>query len=131
MNVRGQGVALVLAAQGAVYIGTGLWPVVHLASFESVTGPKSEPFLVHTVGLLLFTIGVPLLRSLRDASRRSSELLWLAGGTAASLGAIDVVYWLNGRLENIYLLDAAMEFVFVANAVLGWLAIRRSVSSTA
>jgi hypothetical protein len=80
--------------------------------------------------MLLFTIGATLLRSLRGVSRPSSELLWLAGGSAVSLGAIDLVHWFNGRLTDVYLLDAAMEFVFVTNAVLGWLAIHRSTTPT-
>lgn len=102
----------VLHVQGWVYVTTGLWPVVHLESFEHVTGEKYDDFLVHTVGLLLFVVGAVLVYALR-AGRASRELALVAAGTASTLGLIDVVYFLNGRLPPIYLLDAVAEFVFV------------------
>jgi putative copper export protein len=102
-----------LYVQAVVYVVTGLWPIVHLESFEAVTGEKYDDFLVHTVGLLLFVVGAVLLQALRRR-RESPELLWIAAGTAASLAAIDVTYWLGGRLAPIYLLDAAAELAFVA-----------------
>ena len=42
---------------------TGIWPVVHMPSFIAVTGPKTDLWLVRTVGLLIAGIG---LCSLRD-----------------------------------------------------------------
>lgn len=66
-----------LHVQGWVYVVTGLWPVVHLASFEVVTGEKYDDFLVHTVGLLLFVVGAVLLRALR-IDRLSAEIAALA-----------------------------------------------------
>ena len=32
----------VLRVQGSYYLVTGLWPLVHLASFEAITGPKVD-----------------------------------------------------------------------------------------
>jgi hypothetical protein len=113
----------VLHAQGWVYVVTGAWPVLHLASFEHVTGEKYDDFLVHTVGLLLFVIGVGLLLALRRASL-SVELALVAAGTAASLAAIDVAWYLNGRLPPIYLLDAAAEIVFLAAGIVAWASLR-------
>lgn len=101
-----------LVVQGWVYVVTGLWPVVHLASFEHVTGEKFDDFLVHTVGLLLFVIGAALLRALR-AGRLSAEIALVATGSALVLALIDVTYFATGRLPPIYLLDAAAELVFV------------------
>jgi hypothetical protein len=103
---------LLLHVQGAVYLITGLWPVVHLASFERVTGEKYDDFLVHTVGLLLGVVGAVILRALRK-ERYTAEVGLMAAGTATALGAIDLVYWANGRLPPIYLLDAAAELVFL------------------
>jgi hypothetical protein len=113
-----------LHVQGWLYVATGLWPVVHLHSFEQVTGEKYDDFLVKTVGLLLFVIGVVLLRGLH-LQRLSPELLWLAAGSAAALGVIDVVYYVNGRLWPVYLLDAAVETVFVIAALVGLRSARR------
>ncbi|HET9695072.1 MAG TPA: hypothetical protein VFP48_11880 [Steroidobacteraceae bacterium] len=66
-----------LHVQGWVYVATGLWPVVHLASFGGFTGEKYDDFLVHTVGLLLFVVGAVLLRALR-IDRLSAEIAALA-----------------------------------------------------
>ena len=111
------GARFVLALQGAVYVVPGLWPVVHLPSFERATGEKYDDFLVHTVGLLLFVLGVALLSALRRAAL-TPELLWVAAGSGLSLFAIDVGYWLGGRLPPVYLLDAAAELVFALSALL-------------
>jgi hypothetical protein len=112
----GAGARIVLSVQAVVYVVTGAWPLVHLGSFEWVTGEKYDDFLVHTVGLLLFVVGGVLLLALRRAVL-TTELLWAAAGTAASLLVIDVTYWWNGRLAAIYLVDAAAEAVFVAAAL--------------
>lgn len=101
-----------LLGQGWLYVVTGLWPVVHLESFELVTGEKYDDFLVHTVGLLLFVVGAVLLRALRR-DRPSAEIVAMATGTALALCLIDVVYFANGRLPPVYLLDAAVELVFI------------------
>lgn len=118
----------VLATQGWVYVVTGLWPVVHLGSFEHVTGEKYDDFLVHTVGLLLFVVGAVLLRALRGG-RLSTEVVAMAVGTALVLCLIDVVYFANGRLPPIYLLDAAAEFVFCLVG-LAWLLQQRGRRDT-
>lgn len=113
-----------LYAQGVVYVVTGLWPVVHLESFEAVTGQKYDDFLVHTVGLLLAVVGAVLVLALWRR-RESPELLWIAAGTAASLAAIDVTYWFAGRLAPVYLLDAAAELAFIAANVVRLQALAR------
>jgi hypothetical protein len=117
-----------LHVQGWVYVTTGLWPVVHLASFEYVTGEKYDDFLVHTAGLLLFVIGASLLRALH-AGRPLTDVVRVSAGAAASLLAIDVVYFLNGRLPPIYLLDAAAEFVFLAAGIVSIVVQRRAPGS--
>lgn len=103
----------VLAAQGALYVVTGVWPLLHMASFEAVTGPKTDDWLVHTVGLLLAVIGVALLAA---AARRVVDGLAvaLAIGVALSLAVIEVVYVSNGTIARIYLADAAIEGLFAA-----------------
>ena len=40
-----------LTVQGLFYVVTGLWPLVSLSTFEFVTGPKTDDWLVHMVGL--------------------------------------------------------------------------------
>ena len=87
-----------LVGTQAVYYGTtGLWPLVHLTSFELVTGPKIDDWLVHMVGLLAAVIGIVL--GLAAARNRvwSAEVVTLAGGSALAFAAIDLWYGLSGR----------------------------------
>ena len=116
----------VLHVQGWVYVVTGLWPVVHLQSFEQVTGEKYDDFLVHTVGLLLFVIGVVLLRALH-ARRPLADVALVAAGAAGSLLAIDVTYFVGGRLAPVYLLDAAAELVFLLAGIVAFVREQRAV----
>jgi hypothetical protein len=103
--------------QGAYYLGTGLWPIVHLPSFEAVTGPKPEGWLVKTVGALISVVGATAL--LAGVRRRASpELRLLAGGSALAMGVVDVVYPAKGRISPVYLLDALPELALA----LGWAA---------
>jgi hypothetical protein len=102
-------------AQGAYDVVTGVWPIVHLRSFEAITGPKLEGWLVKTVGALIAVVGGTLL-SAGLRRRVSPEVMLLAAGSAAALGAVDVVYASRRRISPVYLLDAFAEGVLVA----GW-----------
>lgn len=95
--------------QGVFFAASGLWPVFHLRSFEAVTGPKADGWLVKTVGLMIANIGgALLLGGLRG--RVSPELRSLAVGSAVSLAAIDVFYAAGKkRISKIYLLDALVQ----------------------
>ena len=108
----------VLAIQGTMYFVTGVWPLVHMASFEAVTGPKTDDWLVYTVGLLLAVIGGVLVAA---RARRVVDglVVALAIGTALSLAAVEVVHMVNGTISRIYLLDAAIEAVFAVLLLVG------------
>lgn len=106
--------------QGASYVVTGGWPLVHLRSFEAVTGPKVDDWLVRTVAGLLVTIGIAEIGAARrDEVTPALETIGM--GTAATLGAVSAWYAARGRIRRIYLVDAALEGVLV----LGWLLARR------
>lgn len=91
----------------------GLWPLVHMASFQAVTGPKTDRWLVRTVGGLMTVNGLVQLaagnspNSLQQARRTGI-------GTAAVLGIISLAYGSRGRISRIYLLDAVLEGAWVA-----------------
>ena len=94
--------------QGVFYVVTGLWPVVSLRTFEAVTGPKVDGWLVKTTGVLITAIGAGLTTAgLRG--RVTPDLKLVAVGAAAGLAAIDVVYVSRGRIARVYLLDALAE----------------------
>lgn len=100
-----------LIAQGLFYLATGLWPFVSLASFEWVTGPKTDDWLVHTVGLLLVAIAASLLTAAKTAEQTTAVAV-AAIGAALALASIDVVYVSLGHIRGIYLVDAAIEVGF-------------------
>lgn len=99
---------LLASGQGAFYVAMGLWPLVNLASFEAVTGPKTDDWLVKTVGTVIIVIGAVLLVA---AARRSFplEVVLLAAGSALALAAVDVVFVLQRIISPVYLLDALVE----------------------
>ncbi len=106
------GVALL---QGVFYLVTGLWPLVHLQSFLTVTGPKTDLWLVKTLGVLISVIGAVL--SMAGAQRSvTRELALLGVGSAAGLTAIDVIYVARGRISRVYVLDVVAELALL----IGW-----------
>ena len=96
---------------GAYYVVTGLWPLIHLASFERVTGPKTDDWLVHMVGLLAAVIGGTLLRA---SARPTTETATLAVASALAFAAIDVWYAATGVISSIYIADAVVELLLIA-----------------
>lgn len=115
---------IVAQCQAVYYIVTGVWPLVHIKSFLKVTGPKTDLWLVKTVGVLVTVIGVVLGMGGAQRSARK-EMAVLAVSSAAALTAIDVYYVARRRIAPIYLLDAAGEI----GLIIGWLASGRTQHS--
>jgi hypothetical protein len=93
---------------GAFNVLGGVWPVVHIRSFEAVLGPKVDRWLVYTVAGLMMSIGASQLMSTTDpASLRQARRIGI--GCAATLGGIDVFYAPPGRISRMYLIDALAE----------------------
>jgi hypothetical protein len=109
--------AYLVFTQAIIYIVLGLWPVVHMKSFLSVTGPKVETWLVRTVGLLITVIGItlliPVIRKIYPP-----EIFPLGMLSALFLGIVDVIYVRVGRISKVYLIDAVTEFLLVVGWVL-------------
>ena len=99
----------VIGAQAFYYAVTGLWPVIHMASFEAVTGPKVDDWLVKMVGLLAAAIGLSLGTAVFRGETRSVAVGALALTSAMAFAAIDLWYGLSGRISPIYFADAAVE----------------------
>jgi hypothetical protein len=101
-------VRLVLGAQALYYIVSGVWPLFSMRSFEWVTGPKTDHWLVYTVGLLLAVVGAGLATAVR-MRQVGTAIVVVAFGTALSLAAIEIVFVSLNVIATIYLLDAAVE----------------------
>lgn len=113
--------------QGLYFLLTAVWALVSIGTFQLVTGPKTDLWLVRTVAVLVGVIGSVLLVAwARDAV--TLEVALLAAGSALGLAAIDVFYVVVGRISPVYLLDAAAELALL----LGWglWALRRESGST-
>ncbi len=100
--------------QTAYYLPTGIWPLipfVGIRTFEVLTGPKTDRWLVQTVGALVTVIGAVIGRA---GSRRrvTPEVELLAVGTALSLATVDVVFVARRRIRPVYLLDALTNLWF-------------------
>lgn len=103
----------VALSQGGYFFITGMWPIFSIRTFMAVTGPKTDLWLVKTVGIVLAVIGLVLL----IAGARSEVALpvtVLATGSAAALAAVDVIYAVKKVIAPVYLLDAVLEGALIA-----------------
>ncbi len=98
-------IASITRLQGLYYIVSGIWPLVHFTSFELVTGPKHDRWLVRTVGLLAAAIGMTLVL-------RPNESREIADLSAASFAIADVNATLAGQ-RPVYLADAVLEAMLI------------------
>lgn len=98
-------------AQAGYYIITGLWPLAHMRSFEALTGPKPDRFVVESTGLLFAATGATLVAAAADGGRdrvaRVLSALVPAGATLAALRH-------RPRLRAVYLADAAVQAALAA-----------------
>ena len=118
-SVANDPLRVVCLVQAAYYVATGIWPLVSPRSFQAVTGPKRDVWLVQTVGVLVGVVGTSLaLAAGRDRTHGTSPIRALALGSALGLAAVDVVFVARGRISRIYLADAAAELGLVS----AWLA---------
>jgi hypothetical protein len=97
--------------QGTYFAVTGIWPLVSISSFMSVTGPKTDIWLVKTAGVVIAVTGISIMLA-SFYKRYHRETVFLAGFSALGLGIIDVKYFLAGSLSPVYLVDACVEFPF-------------------
>lgn len=113
LPTKKQGFIRVMATiQGAYFFITGIWPIVDIKSFQLVTGPKTDLWLVKMVGLL--TVAISLLLFV-IAKRRliTTESIVLILGSSISYLSIDVYYSLNRVISYIYLADAVLQLIII------------------
>lgn len=114
--------SLVWIVQGLYYVITGIWSLVGVRSFQEVTGPKVDIWLLKTVGVLVTIIGGVLI-SAGLRRERTPEVTALSIGSAAALAGVSTWYPLRGRISKVYLLDTVAEITLIGL----WFALRRGV----
>ena len=116
--LEGRLISRVALLQGGFYFLTGVWPLLDIDSFQVVTGPKIDLWLVRTVGILVAVIGTVLVTAWR---RRSvgPEIIVLGMGSALGLTAIDIIYVSLGTIAPIYLADVVVEIGLAAAWAVG------------
>ncbi len=104
---------------GIYFLVTGIWPLLSIGTFQRVTGPKTDLWLVKIVGVLITVIGAVIaVAGIRN--QITPEIKSLAVASAAGLAGIDTVYATRGRISPIYLADAVAELCLI----LVWLFVR-------
>ena len=105
--------SLLAILHGVFYVLTGVWPLVSIGSFLRVTGPKTDIWLVRTLGVLITIVGAAILTAAyRDVL--SPELLVVAIGATLALATVDVIYVTARVIPFVYLLDAVVELILAA-----------------
>jgi hypothetical protein len=97
-----------MIAQGGYYVITGVWPLIHVASFMYVTGPKTDIWLLKMTSLLITSIGIYLLAGVREKNTKLLAVL-----AAISFTIIDVYYVFAGVISRVYLGDALIEILLL------------------
>ncbi len=98
--------------QGFCYLITGLWPLFGVGTFQRVTGPKIDLWLVKMVGVLTSVIGaVILMAGLRRTA--GPKVTWLAVVSAVGFAAIDTVHVARRSISPVYLADTVAELCLI------------------
>ena len=106
---------LLVIAHATYIMITAIWPIIDIQSFMLVTGPKTDIWLVKTVGALLIPVAL-CMYSYLPARQVETPAITLAIGIAVAFICIDVYYSTSDVISDIYLLDALVEFLFLV----GW-----------
>lgn len=86
----------------------GLWPILHMGSFEAVTGQKYDRWLVKFAGWFFVIAGLQLW-----FAANLTQVIILGVGTAVITAGADIYYSIiKNRISRIYLLDVVPELLF-------------------
>jgi hypothetical protein len=84
---------------GAINVVSGLWPILHMRSFEWVFGPKVDRWLVYTVAGLLTSVGYAQWRAGTDEDWPHARRIGVA--TSSTLLLIDLLNVPRGRIRDL------------------------------
>jgi hypothetical protein len=99
-----------LLALSGYYVATGLWAVILPSSFQKVTGPKTDIWLLKAFSLLIAIVG-GVVGVFSRRSESLGEARFLAISSAATFAGIDVYYSTKGTISKVYLLDAVVQLI--------------------
>ena len=110
--------SVVPLVQGAIYLVSGLWPIVHARSFEKVNGPRHDRWLVKSLGAAVTVLGASLLLGAfgRSGKRARSPL---GPGTQVAMAAADTLYARGGRFRPTQLIDTAANLILFVTLLRG------------
>ncbi|MFC5270014.1 hypothetical protein [Adhaeribacter terreus] len=94
------------------YFITGLWPLIDIVSFMAVTGPKTDIWLVKTVGMLITACSIGMLAA-SFRKKPQPDVILIVIGFAAFLSFVDIYYVLKDVIWPVYLADAAVEILLI------------------
>lgn len=107
----------VIFIQGIYYFFTGVWPLVHLRSFEKITGDKKEHWLLYAVSLMITCSSLVFLVASLRRGPLPIEVLTLSISNVVVLSFIDIYFCLKGIIRKIYLIDALIELFILAGVL--------------
>jgi hypothetical protein len=107
--------SMLALAQGVYYAAFGAWPLLHLRSFEAVTGPKLDECLTKALGACCLNVGIHLIEAGRHGGRVRRDVRALAIRMAATFAALDFQYaGRHRRTSPVSLLKGFVQLGFVA-----------------
>jgi hypothetical protein len=101
-----------LLVQTVYYFITAIWPIIDIESFMKVSGPKTDTWLVKTVGALLLAMVLSFVSALFQKNAHWPTVI-LAAASCVALAFIDCYYVFNGTIWKVYLGDAVVEIVLL------------------
>jgi energy-converting hydrogenase Eha subunit E len=104
---------LIALLQGIYFFVTGIWPLISINTFMKITGPKTDLWLVKTVGCILAVIGGTLIFAY-TRSEVNASVAFMAMGSAAVLALVEFNYVTKRVISPVYLLDAFAEIIIIA-----------------
>lgn len=113
---------LLITIEGAAYLLTAAWPLVHPSSFLALVGPKPDPFQLLVTDLLVLAIGTSLLVGALPPGHADGipgAAYALALGTPLAFMIVELRY--RDGLASVYWVDFAVELILVILLIaLGW-----------
>ena len=105
------------ALHAAYYVVTGAWAVVDRRSFERITGPKHDYWLVRLVGGLAVAVGASLGSAVVSGRRRQDDTTL---ALATSIAFVVADGYAARSVSRVYLGDVLLHAIFLPAWIRRW-----------